>query len=102
MSYDTPKHESIAWGVMWDTAHDLVGPVRHLVYADKGRQPGVALFWTRKEAEAYARDVYGFTLDAKNRKAPDNFRLPKPVRVRITVEPINPGRGVQRHNRNGE
>lgn len=102
MSHDNPKHESTAWGVMLDYKPDFMGRVRRLVYANNGSQPIVALFWTKKKAEAYARDVYGFTLEAKNRKPPLNYRLPKPVRVRITVEPINPGRGVQRHNRNGE
>lgn len=101
---DQPVFKREAWAVMFDSTHDEIGRIRHLVCDWNGEQPGpgVSLFWSRKEAEEHARDFYGYTLTPKNRKPPLNYRLPKAVRVRITVEPINPGRGDQRQNKTGE
>lgn len=89
---DQPVFKREAWAVMFDSTHDEIGRIRHLVCDWEGGKPGpgVALFWFRKEAEEHIREFYSYTLEAKNRKPPLNYRLPKPVCVRITVEPINP------------
>jgi hypothetical protein len=87
---DQPKFQKTCWAVMFDSTHDEIGRMRHLVQGWDGDTPtsSPAIFNTRKEAEAHARLYYGYTLEPKNRKPPLNYRLPKPVRVRVTVEPI--------------
>lgn len=92
---DQPIFKREAWAVMFDSTHEEIGRIRHLVCDWDGEQPGlgVSLFWSRKEAEEHAREFYGYTLKPENRKPPLNYRLPKPVRVRITVEPITDKNG---------
>lgn len=87
---DQPKFQKTLWAVMFDSTHDEIGRIRHLVtgWDSDTPTPGPALFDTRKDAEAHARDFYAYTMKPENRKPPFNYRLPKAVRVRVTVEPI--------------
>jgi hypothetical protein len=49
-----------------------------------------ALFLTRREAIEYARKEYGYIATRKDlRRPPHNWRMPKPVRVRINLTPVD-------------
>ncbi len=62
---DQPIFKREAWAVMFDSTHEEIGRIRHLVCDwERGKPgPGVALFWSRKEAKLPIREYYGFTLE---------------------------------------
>lgn len=73
--------DSTIWGLLWRSKNRRDGVTEHLLYVD-----GVPLiFATKKEAQAYAQRQYGYIKTRPDlRREPHGWRMPKPVRVRIS------------------
>ncbi len=66
------------WGLEWFSKNERDGITRHLIFHNL--LP--ALFFTRKEARAFAEREYGYIRTRKDlRIEPHGWRLPRPVRV---------------------
>ena len=71
------------WCLMWRSKNEKDGESKHYMLHDC--LP--CLFRKRREARAYASKEYGYIKHRKDlRSEPHGWRLPKPVRVTITVE----------------
>jgi hypothetical protein len=91
-----------AWGVLWRSVNRLDGQKRallgdvtaphgdgHPVVKPAGAAQSALTFKTRAAALAFINDRYGYIRDrADLRREPHGWRMPIPVRVRITVEEI--------------
>lgn len=73
------------WGAMWHSVNSLNGEVRHLMC--RGLMP--VLFLKRKESVAWINQHYGYIRNRPDlRLEPHGWRLPKPIKVRISgVQP---------------
>lgn len=91
-----------AWGILWRSKNkldgerrDLIGEVvaphgdGHPIVKPAGNAQPVLTFKTRTAAAAFIADRYGYIAKRKDlREEPHGWRMPVPVRVRITVEVI--------------
>jgi len=86
---DNIKHSTEAWGVLWRANSKKHGRTEHLVCHRKGVPH---LFPTREEARSWIWKVYRHLdpdSDSCNyalRKEPYGWRLPKAVKVVVTVK----------------
>jgi hypothetical protein len=70
------------WGLLWRSVNQIDGTTEHLIY--ENCLP--VLFQTCTEARDYAKRKYGYILRPDLRAEPFGWRLPKAVRVEITVK----------------
>ena len=71
-----------SWAVLWHSKSRLDGDRKHLMY--ENRTP--ALFKTRREARAWIDDRVGYIRGrADLRREPHGWRVPKAVRVTVTI-----------------
>jgi hypothetical protein len=60
---------------------------------DKDWQPAApALFFTRAEAQRWARQQFHYTLRNDLRRPPHNWRMPQPMRVKVTISRMEAAR----------
>jgi hypothetical protein len=92
------------WGIMWRSHNKLDGKREHLLgdlVAPHGdghphvKPAGGAVptltFKTRRAAAVFIKDRYGYINEpggAHMKKEPHGWKMPVPVRVRISVEPV--------------
>jgi hypothetical protein len=70
------------WGAEWHSKNSLDGESRHVMY-ERGMP---VVFGTREEARHWIREKFGYIRHREDlRKEPHGWRLPKPVRIEITV-----------------
>ena len=78
--------EIIRWGVEWYSRNALDGVTRHPVWMEPNRP---ALFGTRKEAREWIQEKYGYIrLRRDLREEPHGWRMPRAVRVRLTISTV--------------
>jgi hypothetical protein len=92
-----------AWGILWRSDNrldgkremllgDLTAPHGdgHPVIKPAGGAQVTLTFKTKREATAFIRDRYGYIAKRRDLKAePHGWKMPIPVRVRISVEPMS-------------
>ena len=75
------------WAALWRSKNILDGENKHVMFATGG-QP--MLFNTRKDAAAWIKETYGYIAHRSDlRGEPHGWRVPKPVRVKIIIRPID-------------
>ena len=73
------------WGVQWYSKNRLDGETRHFMW--DGGHP--ALFRTRQSARSYIARRYGYIRYRSDlRQEPHGWRVPKAVRVEVTLTPV--------------
>ena len=73
----------IRWGLVWQSNNKRDGKLEHIICA--GLTP--ALFCTRQDARNYRESRYGYFRDRPYlRDEPYGWRMPKVVRLRISLE----------------
>lgn len=79
MIVERKKHR---WGILWRSDNRLDGRTRRLLYDPKYGLP--VLFKTRKEAQTYVEERYGYIRHRKDlHEEPHGWKLPQPVKVNI-------------------
>jgi len=74
------------WGALWRSKCSLDGERKHVMF-HKGLP---ALFDTRKEAAAWIKETHGYIAKRQDlRTEPHGWRMPLPVRVKITMRPLD-------------
>lgn len=74
-----------AWALEWRSVNRLDGERRHLIHEARTNLP--LLFKTRTQARQHAASGYGYIRRRPDlRREPHGWRLPRAVRVAITVE----------------
>jgi hypothetical protein len=77
-----PQIRSYLWAALWWQRGGLSGDSEHLL--NEGCLP--KLFRTRRECRSWINRRYGYIKNSQHlRKYPHGWRLPKPVKVSITV-----------------
>lgn len=77
------KWTGTVWGIKW-VQRNREGDASHLMHTAPG--PPVA-FRTRAEARAWVTEYYGYIADRADLRAePHGWRVPRVVRVMVTVE----------------
>lgn len=78
------EHEAEKWGALWHSKNKVDGVTEHIL-----RENCVpVLFRTRQEARDWIEEKYGYLKHRKDlRSEPHGWKLPKPVKVKITVIP---------------
>ena len=72
------------WAAMWRSKTATEGKVRFLMYGEE-RLP--VLFRTRREAREWIKEEYGYIATRRDlRDEPHGWRMPVPVRVRVTIQ----------------
>lgn len=93
------KHHEV-WGILWRSFNRLDGKRElllgdlcaphgdgHPVIKPAGGAVPTLTFRTRRAAAAFIKDRYGYIAErADLRREPHGWKMPVPVRVRITVE----------------
>jgi hypothetical protein len=70
------------WGALWYSNNHLDGITRYIIY--ENYIP--ALFNTKREVMKFIKDRYGYIAKRKDlRDEPHGWRMPKPVRVKISL-----------------
>jgi len=78
----TPKE--MDWGVLWQAKGYLGGSREHLLRDNDCR---VVMFTTRKKCREWINESHGYIKTRKDLRAyPFGWRLPKPVKLKITYE----------------
>lgn len=78
--------ERVLWGLQWRSVNRRDGEQSHLL----NDQFIPVLFRTRAEARQYAEAEYGYIKHRPDlRGEPHGWRMPRPVRVRVTMEAPN-------------
>ncbi len=73
------------WAVLWHSRNRLNGDRRHFAHVH-GVTEQPALFMTRREAREFIKRQYGYIAGRKDlREEPHGWRVPKAVRVTVTV-----------------
>lgn len=75
------RHEVERWGLLWRSHNRLNGRTEHLIF-----QHGLPLlFLTRRQARQHAVEFYSYVKRPDLRAEPHGWRMPVPVRVKISV-----------------
>lgn len=94
--------QSEAWGILWHSRNLLDGERKSLVgnvcapHGDghspikpAGKAQTALTFRTKREAAAFIKQQFGYIAKRPDlRTEPHGWKMPRPVRVRITVEQI--------------
>lgn len=72
------------WAAEWHSNNRLDGDVKHILYGNDGFP---ALFHTRAEARNHIKENYGYIATRPDlRQEPHGWKMPKAVKVIVTVE----------------
>jgi len=92
-----------AWAILWRSESRLDGARENLIgtrllgtvaqdgdYRPAGAEQTTMTFRTKREASAFIKAQFGYLSKRPDLRAePHGWKMPMPVRVRITVEQIN-------------
>jgi hypothetical protein len=79
------RKSTVRWGVLWRTGKESIDGPHEYIVGDFPRP--THCFLSRREARAFIKEKWGYIAARPDlRKAPHGWRVPTPVRVRITVE----------------
>lgn len=74
------------WALEWTQNIQLDGFRQHLLAFDYLRPPHINVFRTRREAQAFCKERYGYIARRGDlRREPHCWRVPKVVRVIVTI-----------------
>lgn len=88
-----------AWGILWRSDNRLDGKREalmglltaphgdgHPVFTPAGAEQPTITFRTKREAKAFIKDRFGYIAERSDlRREPHGWKMPQPVRVRISV-----------------
>lgn len=73
------------WAVQWRQRNRLYGDLRELIW----HNGEVKRFATRAEARVWIEQNYGYIRNRPDlRREPHGWQMPRPVRVRVTIEEV--------------
>lgn len=76
----------LAWAVLWRSKNTLDGYSEFLL-GTPDHPTRTKLFESRREAREFVREEFGYIKERSGlRKEPHGWKMPMPVRVRISVE----------------
>ena len=86
-----------AWGILWRSENRLDGSRERLFesvakdgdFRPAGEAQTTMTFRTKREAAAFIKQQFGYIAERPDlRSGPHGWKMPRPVKVRITVEHI--------------
>ena len=86
-----------AWGILWRSENRLDGAREQLLgsvakdgdFRPAGKAQTTMTFRTKRDAAAYIKQQFGYIAERPDlRSEPHGWKMPQPIRVRITVERI--------------
>jgi hypothetical protein len=81
--------ERLWWAVEWHSVNAVDGDRRHLQWDNTFEHTFPHLFRTRRECAAYIKRHHGYLKDRPDlRREPFGWRMPRPVRVLMRIEPL--------------